>query len=150
MNTTKLEAILTQIHCVFSELRDQAIEKHISLFISIYFAVCDAKEFLLHFDRNTISQIYTSLLQQLESFVEKLKTSAFVERFSPYFKHYIDKYTEKLMKAVDNPEIVNGASVCAGFAVIGYLFGGFNGFFVGCILGGLILRGISQCPQGKY
>lgn len=159
--------MLIQIRRMFLEYKDQAIEKCLCLYLAIYFAVCDAKEFLSHFYQNTISQlnfndIYTLLLQQLKQLIEKFKTSAFVEKFLPFFKQQIvekfsqffnqkivDKYTEKLMKVVDRPEIVNVASVCGGFAVIGYLFGGLHGFFVGFILAGLILRGLSQCPQGE-
>lgn len=105
-----------------------------SLYLSIY---CAATEFLPFFHQKIISKLspnemFTSLTHQLEKMNINLKTL----------------YFEKLMKAENVQEIVNIAFVCIGFSVIGFLFADFTGFFIALIIAGLILRGISQCPEG--
>ncbi|XP_055306933.1 uncharacterized protein LOC129571193 isoform X2 [Sitodiplosis mosellana] len=150
---SRVKATITEVRCAYLELEDLVIEICLNFYFSICFTVYDAQEFLSLFNQNLISQlnaneIFTSLLRKVNESI--YKTIDLIKGcLSLMESQLVNMYIIKLIEAINKPEFVNGALVCAGFSVIGFLFGGLNGFVIGLILAELFLQGISQYPNGS-
>lgn len=151
----KVKSILTYVHLFLQEFRDLVSEICFNFYLQMCFAFSDAMEYLAKFYSSSISQlnvyeILPSLLQKLGKTTENLSASDFIANGESFVKNTIgNDRVEKILKTVKTPDFVNNVMVCGGLGIIGFLFGGLNGFLVGLILAGLILRGLSLCPTGK-